>query len=57
MALSYAPFGDDDLEHRVRAHVPLPAYPKGPETTECNYIIMAFIAGFIVMEIIDSLRK
>jgi hypothetical protein len=55
MALSYAPFGDDG-DFRPRPYVPPPAYPKGPETTECNYIVMAFVAGVIVMGIMDSLR-
>ena len=59
MALSYAPFGDDDKDYRPKAYVPPPTYPKGSplgHQTECNYIVMTFVAGVIIMGIMDSLR-
>lgn len=60
MVVSYAPFGDDDKDARPRAYVPPPAYPKGGfplgSQTECNYVVMAFVAGVIIMGLMDSLR-
>jgi hypothetical protein len=59
MALSYAPFED------VRAPKP-PVYSNPikiseslptSDNTECNYIVMFFVAGVIIMGIMDSLRK
>ena len=57
MVVSYAPFGDDDGTYRPKPYVPPPAYPKGSPQTECNYIVMAFVAGVIAMGIMDSLRR
>jgi len=57
MALSYAPF-EDTWSPRPKAHVPL-QLPKGgvsSDNTECNYIVMAFVGGVILMGIMDSLR-
>jgi len=58
MALSYAPF-EDTWSPKPKAYVPL-QLPKGlpasSDNTECNYIVMAFIGGVILMGIMDSLR-
>ena len=59
MVLSYAPF-EDSWSPRPKTYVPVEAYPRGPlasDATECNYIVMAFVGGIILMGIIDSLRK
>jgi len=57
MALSYAPF-EDAWSPRPKEYVPL-QLPKGnaaSDSTECNYVVMFFVAGIIVMGIMDSLR-
>lgn len=60
MVLSYAPF-EDSWSPRPKPYVPVEAYPKGgplaSDTTECNYIVMAFVGGILLMGIMDSLRK
>ena len=59
MVISYAPFEDTWSPTRPKAYVP-PQLPKGSpvssDNTECNYIVMAFIGGVILMGIMDSLR-
>ena len=57
ITLSYAPFGGggDPIPP-----VYVPSLPKNLPTsdnTECNYIVMFFVAGVIVMGLMDSLRK
>jgi len=59
MVLSYAPF-EDSWSPRPKAYVPpqLPkSVPMSSDNTECNYIVMAFVGGVILMGIMDSLRK
>lgn len=59
MALSYAPFEDTWSPRPKQYAVPL-QLPKGTvssDNTECNYVVMAFIGGVILMGIMDSLRK
>jgi hypothetical protein len=59
MALSYAPF-EDTWSSRPKQYVPLQLPKSGPvfsDNTECNYVVMAFIGGVILMGIMDSLRK
>ena len=57
MALSYAPF-DDKWAPTPPPYVPsLPKSMPTSDNTECNYIVMFFVAGVIVMGIMDSLRK
>jgi len=58
MALSYAPF-EDTWSPKPKAYMVAPQLPKGTvssDNTECNYIVMAFIGGVILMGIMDSLR-
>jgi hypothetical protein len=55
ITLSYAPFGGDPVPP-----VYIPSLPNNMPTsdnTECNYIVMFFVAGVIVMGLMDSLRK
>ena len=57
MVISYAPF-EDTWSPRPKQYVPL-QLPKGQvssDNTECNYIVMAFVGGVILMGIMDSLR-
>ena len=58
MALSYAPF-EDTWSPRPKQYVPLQLPKNGTvpsDNTECNYVVMFFVVGVIVMGIMDSLR-
>jgi hypothetical protein len=58
MAVAFAPFDDSPGES---SRPPRVAVNKGQipvsDNTECNYIVMFFVAGVIVMGLMDSLRK
>jgi hypothetical protein len=63
MTISYAPF-DDAWAATPPSYVP--PEPKHnsiklalpiSDNTECNYIVMFFIGGVILMGIMDSLRR
>ena len=60
MALSYAPF-DDKRAERPPTYRPEPQAGRIPQpasdNTECNYIVMGFVASIILMGILDSLRR
>jgi hypothetical protein len=57
MAISYAPF-DDPTPPPKPPPVLAPAISvPTSDDTECNYIVMAFVGGIILMGIMDSLRK
>jgi hypothetical protein len=58
MAVSYAPF--DEYKPPPPPRQPIQSAAPRPPTsddTECNYIVMAFVASIILMGIIDSFRK
>jgi hypothetical protein len=56
MALSYAPFGAE-VAPRPPSYIPTPPPVPTSDNTECNYVVMFFVAGVIVMGIMDSLRR
>ena len=65
MALSYAPF-DDKWASKPPVYKPEPqagagrgGFPRAPvsDDTECNKLIIGFVAAIIFMNILDSLRK
>lgn len=60
MALSYAPF-DDKWAAKPPMYRPEPQVrvPRAPtsDNTECNYIVLGFVASIILMGIMDSLRR
>lgn len=61
MVLSYAPF-DDKWAAKPPAYRPEPQVGASWRTptsdnTECNYIVMGFVASIILMGIMDSLRR
>lgn len=64
MVLSYAPF-DDKWAAKPLAYRPEPqvgarwGIPQAPtsDNTECNYIVLGFVASIILMGIMDSLRR
>jgi hypothetical protein len=59
--IGYCPL--EDLEPPVRQQRPV-VIPKaeeakpvvGPEETECNYVVMAFIVGVLFLAVSDSIR-
>ena len=63
MGLSYAPFGDDPIDRDPAPIINTPSIPiKGlpdltRDSTECNYLVMFFIAGVFLMGFTDALRK
>lgn len=57
MGLAYYPLD----EPVVKTEQPVVAPPKRPtlfegETTECNYLVMAFIVGVLLLALSDSRR-
>lgn len=54
MAVAYAPFED-------RPPPPRPLLQKSeipvPSNTECNYIVMFFVAGVFLLGLADSMRS
>jgi hypothetical protein len=60
MALSYAPFDDKWVAkppvYRPEPQVRAISAPTS-DNTECNYIVMGFVASIILMGIMDSLRR
>jgi hypothetical protein len=60
MALSYAPF-EDKMAEKPPAYRPEPQVRRLVEltsdNTECNYIVLGFVASIILMGIMDSLRR
>jgi hypothetical protein len=57
MGLAYAPI-DDNLEDKppvYRRELP-PIQKPVMDNTECNYIVMFFVAGVFLMGLMDSMR-
>ena len=57
ITLSYAPFGGVGDPIPPVYMTSLPTNMPTSDNTECNYIVMFFVAGVIVMGLMDSLRK
>ena len=59
MAVAFAPF-DDSPGESSRPPSVLPIVNKGhfpvSDNTECNYIVMFFVAGVFVLGLVDSMR-
>jgi len=58
MGLAYAPI-NDELSHRppvYKREIPSIQNPV-MDNTECNYIVMFFVAGVFLMGFVDSIRK
>lgn len=57
MALSYAPF-DDPVAPRPPSYIQKVAEPRTIErdATECNYLIMFFVAGVFLLGLADAMR-
>lgn len=61
MALSYAPFDDKPVMYKPapQAGAVRGEFPRAPvsDDTECNKLIIGFVAAIVFMNILDSLRK
>jgi hypothetical protein len=57
MGISYAPF-DDPVAPKPPTYIPraMTQQTIQRDGTECNYLIMAFIAGVFLMSLVDSIR-
>ena len=61
--IGYCPLDDDPIERpRPSQKVPVPVQelresPTGGEDTECNYVVLFFIAGVIALAIMDTLPR
>jgi len=63
--IGYCPLDDDPIERpRPSQKVPVPVpvqerreSPTGREDTECNYVVLFFIAGVIALAIMDTLPR
>jgi hypothetical protein len=62
--IGYCPLDEDPIERpRPSREVSVPVQEKGKistgrgEDTECNYVVLFFIAGVIALAIMDSLPR
>ena len=55
--INYCPLDEDTpIRQIVKSMVPKPAEPQ-TEDTECNYLVMFFILGVLVLSITDNISK
>jgi hypothetical protein len=55
MGVSYAPF-EDPVAPRPPSYIPdYKPQPIQRDATECNYLIMFFVAGVFLLAIVDSM--
>jgi len=57
--IAYYPL-EDDPPPKKEVQVLPPPLPKGAlagETTECNYVVMAFVVGVLFLALSDSMRR
>ena len=57
MGLAYAPIDEEPPDRRPPLYKKEPIQKPIVDNTECNYIILWFLGGFIIMNLFDSLRK
>ena len=56
--IGYCPLDEETPIRQVIRRPPQQQIPKeGTEDTECNYLVMFFILGVIVLSITDNIRK
>jgi hypothetical protein len=56
MAVAYAPFDADGAAPPPRARASQIQMPIS-DNTECNYIVLGFVAGVFLLGLADSMRK
>jgi hypothetical protein len=58
MTVAYAPFEENPPVIPPRkVELPKNAVIPVPEGTECNYLVMFFVAGVFVIALMDSMRS
>ena len=56
--ISYCPLDEETpIRQVIRRPQPKPLPESTPENTECNYLVMFFILGVLVLSITDNIRK
>ena len=56
--IGYCPLEEEPPVRQPQVAVAIQPEPRmGFEETECNYIVMAFIAGVLILAITDSMQK
>ena len=56
--ISYCPLDEETpMRQVIRRPQPKPAPQPDSENTECNYLVMFFILGVLVLSITDNIRK
>ena len=57
MVLAYAPI-EEDVSDRPPLYIKeTPKKAPTIDNSECNYVLLWFIGGFVLMNLFDSLRK
>lgn len=60
--IGYAPFDTEELAPRRPVATRKPSLkptpnPVGLEETECNYVVLFFIAGVLCLAVMDAVKK
>jgi hypothetical protein len=57
--ISYAPIDDEPFMRPRRRRLPGPAQSVASkrESTECNYIVLFFVVGVLLLAVSDNLRR
>ena len=58
--IGYCPLDEEPPVRRVRRTGPVKSRPvqtPGPEASECNYVVMFFIVGVLILAVTDSMQK
>lgn len=56
MAVAFAPFDDEVIQKPPSVTPVLNKALPVSDNTECNYIVMFFVAGVFLLGIVDSMR-
>jgi len=60
MGISYAPFGGDEdspsvvLPQKAPIRAPVVSRNVGPDSTECNHLILFFVLGVFLLSLLDG---
>lgn len=55
--INYCPLDEDPPIRQIARRPSPPPPPPKTDDTECNYLVMFFILGVIVLSISDNIRK
>jgi hypothetical protein len=56
MAVAFAPFEDEAAQKPLAVKAVVNKGLPVSDNTECNYIVMFFVAGIFLLGIVDSMR-